>query len=167
MKNLRKLSGFTLIELVIVITIIGILAAVALPRLIGAQGDARIAKANALYGSIRSATALARSRCELDIAAVATGGIVANCASTKPRVNMDGVFVDMVNRYPAATATGIDAAAAINHAADGLAAGGANGVRTLDILGGTVPDCRITYQEATVSGGQMVAPVVTVVTTGC
>ncbi len=167
MKNLRKTSGFTLIELVIVITIIGILAAVALPRLIGAQNDARVAKASALYGSIRSATALARSRCELDIAAVSTTGIAANCASSKPRVNMDGVYVDMVNRYPTATATGIDVAAAINLAADGLAAGGGNGVRTLDLLGGTVPDCRITYQEATVSGGQMVAPVVTLVTTGC
>ena len=60
--------GFTLIELIIVITIIAILAAVALPRYIDAQKDARIAKANAIFGSIRSATALARARCELDLA---------------------------------------------------------------------------------------------------
>jgi prepilin-type N-terminal cleavage/methylation domain-containing protein len=91
-------SGFTLIELVIVITIIGILAAVALPRLIDAQRDARIAKANAIYGSIRSAVALARSRCELDLAGTAASVTAINCASSPPKVNMDGIMVDIVNR---------------------------------------------------------------------
>lgn len=170
MAKARKLSaqkGFTLIELVIVITIIGILAAVALPRLIDAQRDARIAKANAIYGSIRSAAALARSRCELDVANVAPSATPANCRSTPPQVNMDGTMVDIVNRYPAATATGIEAAAAINPSADGLTPGGATGTRTFDVVGGTVPNCRITYQEATLSGTAIVAPVMSVVTSGC
>jgi MSHA pilin protein MshA len=156
--------GFTLIELVIVITIIGILAAVALPRLIDAQRDARIAKANAIYGSIRSAVALARSRCELDLAGTAASVTAVNCASSPPKVNMDGVMVDIVNRYPAATAAGIDSAAALNPAADGLTPGGTGITRTFDVTGGTVPYCRITYQEATLSGAVIVAPVISVTT---
>lgn len=159
--------GFTLIELVIVITIIGILAAVALPRLIDAQRDARVAKANAIYGSIRSAVALARSRCELDLAGTATSTTTTNCASTSPKVNMDGLMIDIVNRYPAATAPGIETAAALNLAADGLTPGGLGGTRTYDVAGGTVPNCRITYQEATLSGTTIVAPVISVVTSGC
>lgn len=158
--------GFTLIELIIVITIIGILAAVALPRLIDAQRDARIAKANAIYGSIRSASALARARCELDLAGVAPPVTAITCASPTPKVNMDGIMVDIVNRYPAATTPGIEAAAALNLAADGLTAGGGGTTRTFDVAGGTIPNCRITYQEAA-TGPPIASPVISVATTGC
>jgi MSHA pilin protein MshA len=166
----RNERGFTLIELIIVITIIAILAAVALPRLIDAQRDARIAKANALYGSIRSASALARARCELDLAAVASTLPTANCQAGTPQVNMDGKAIDILNRYPTATANGILAAADINLTADGMSTGGtgcATGTLCLDISGGTGTACRITYEPATLSGTVITAPVISVVTTGC
>ena len=161
-------AGFTLIELIVVITIIAILAAVALPRLIDAQRDARIAKANAMYGSIRSATALAKARCELDIAGNIAGTYV--CNPTGGYANMEGTAVTMLNRYPTANAQGIQAAAGINPAADGLDILNAGGpglaaIMSFGVVGAATPsNCRISYTTSAVVGA---APVIEVVTTGC
>jgi MSHA pilin protein MshA len=164
MKKLNQ--GFTLIELVIVIAIIAILAAIALPRYIALQRDARAAKIEGVLGAVRSASALARARCELDLAAVVAGG---TCTAAGGTANMDGVAVTMINRYPTANAAGIIAAANLNAAADNIiiSAGGAaaGSAITIDAEGATDPaTCRITY-TAPAAGN---APVIALTSTaGC
>ena len=165
----KQQKGFTLIELVIVITIIAILAAIALPRYIAIQRDARAAKINGIVGSLRSAAALAKARCELDLAAVVAGG---TCTAAGGSVNMDGTVVTMIYRYPTANAAGIVAAAGINAAADGLtiSAGGAASPQaiTFDVTGMAAGTCTATYNAATLVGGVQIAPVIPApATAGC
>lgn len=57
-----KQKGFTLIELVIVIIIVGILAVIAIPKFVNLQRDARIADLKGIEASLKSANALVYSK---------------------------------------------------------------------------------------------------------
>lgn len=156
----KQHSGFTLIELVIVVTIIGILAAAALPRYINLQSQARAAKAQAIFGSVKSAAALARASCMVDLAGLTSPS---TCTTSAGTVNMDGVAVAMANQYPAATAAGIITAAQIDATNDAVTITAGNPI-VIDINGGTAPNCRISYTAATAGP---VAPAISVATSGC
>lgn len=140
----RTGRGFTLIELVVMIAIVGILAAVALPRFVSMQTKAREAKLMAIYGAMRSAAALAHAGCLMNV-----GG---TCTPTGGSVAMEGALINMVNGYPVAsisttTPGGIILATQISPVSDGVTLSVVGNSVTVDINGGTAPDCRITYTE--------------------
>jgi len=90
----NRQTGFTLIELVVVITILGILAAFAIPRFTQLDSQARSAAVSALGGSLQSAAALAHAQY------LASG-------TSPATVIMDGFTITLSHGYPDQTATGI------------------------------------------------------------
>lgn len=95
---MNKQSGFTLIELVLVIVIIGILAATALPRFVNLSNDARVAAVEGLAGNVTSAAALAHAT------------YLAENLASNAVITMDGQAVQLANGYPSAGAGGINVA---------------------------------------------------------
>ncbi len=142
MSAVRKLGGFTLVELIVVIVILGILSAFAIPKFINLSNDARRAVVQGLSGSISSEINLVYAQAVID-------GVQRQPSAT---VTLQGRQIDTVYGYPAGNRNGIGGM--VNHPRDisSFQAGPGNWM----FASNKVNNCFLRYTEASANASATV-----------
>ena len=169
---MKTQKGFTLIELIIVIVVLGILAVTAAPQFFNFSSDARESTVKGLQGAVNGAKDIIYGK-------AAIAGLEKNeeetCGATGDAVcEVEGV--ELSYGYPVATADGIMAALNVGSDFSSVVATAAVGAVAIDdlvifpadksVTDDIDPDteCYVIYTQA---ADESTPPVITAVTSGC
>jgi MSHA pilin protein MshA len=129
-----------MVELIVVIVILGILAAVALPKFMGLEREARVAALKSMGGTLQSAAQMAHGVC-----------LAQNCANNAV-IAIEGQAVTFVQGYP-------------NNAGIRLlvqSSEGFTGATNMFVKSGaTTANCWVRYNQATIAGTVVTPPTLT------
>ncbi|MGM0525356.1 MAG: type II secretion system protein [Pseudomonadota bacterium] len=151
---MRNQKGFTLIELIIVIVVLGILAVTAAPQFIDFSSDARTSSVKGLKGALQGASQTTYGLAAIEGELTPTVGTLSNdvtVVSGYPTADVDGIIKAAgLSAWDGTTATGYDGEDWV-YTEDGdsiYIAPAANVDTGSDVTLATGDNCQVEYEEA-------------------
>ena len=144
---MKKQQGFTLIELVVVIIILGILAVVAAPKFINLQGDARVSTLKGMQAAIQSANTLVYSKASLQGLEEQAGATVKLSDTANVTTNFGYMLATKTDLQAALDVKFADTDAAAKTAGDSWIISATGDVATITQVGAPTT-CTLTYTQA-------------------
>jgi len=138
--------GFTLVEFLVVVLFLVTVVALAAPRFLNMGSEARTAKQQAIFGSVRAAAQITRAAAQVHGELAIAGSVL-----------VDGIKISTVFGYPTADPAGIIAATGLDPATDQISVsdGGTQPGNSITVsLNGSRATCTVVYAAPTSAGAQ-------------
>jgi len=133
----QRVRGFTLVEFLVVVLFLVTVVVLAAPRLLNMGSEARTAKQQAIFGSVRAAAQITRAAAQVHGELAVTGNVL-----------VDGIKISTVYGYPTASLAGIIASTGLDPAADqiSVSGGGTQAGNAITVsLNGAPGTCTVVY----------------------